>query len=203
MAIGYARINVEALGDKALEARLRAVPASVERRLISSSLRLGTKIIADEIRKRAPRMTGAFIKSLKVRKGSAKRGVVQIKVFSEDMAGLAALGARRTKRVGARGAKREGYYPAAIEFGYTKGGTRSETRWVSSGTDRLGRPYTRQRVTRTTTGGVHVPARSFMRAALNAKRDDVYETIRKDLADGLEEIAANDREANASRGVSL
>lgn len=165
MPVGEARISVEALGDAKLAARLQAVPAAVEKRLVRSGLKAGAQVLLAEVRARAPRMTGATLKSLRVKRGSGKRGVVQYRIFTEDNAGLAALGARRTRSVGKRGAKREGFYPAAVEFGFVRRGPKG-------------------------TSGEHVPARSFMRAAITAKQSDVFEAVRADMAEGLDDIAS-------------
>lgn len=188
MAAATGRFQVDALGDKDLQRRLLAVPAAVEKRLLRSALRKGAHVIAAEARARVPVALGALKRSITVRVGKGGRGQMQYRVFTQDMAGLAALGARRTKRVGLRGAKREGFYPAAIEFGYVAGGKRTGRVVRTEG----GRKRSE------VAGGRHIPPRSFMRSALTARSEDAIEAVRSDLSDGLDEIARGDASGGAA-----
>lgn len=163
MAGAPARFDLSVLGDKQLEVALRALPAKIERRLLRTSLRKAFKRTFDAAKAAVPVEVGALKRSLKLRAGRGGRGLLQFRIFTGDMAQLATLGARRTRKLGARGAKREGYYPAAVELGYAR---------------------------RTAKGLVRVPARSFLRAALASTRDAVIQDVATDLKEGIREIAA-------------
>lgn len=174
---GTGRFDISVLGDKALEAKLRALPAAIEQRLLRKSLRAAFKPTLEKARELVPTELGALKASLQLRAGRGGRGTIQFRIFTGGLPELAALGARRTRPytttenrrgriiahgLGSRGAEREGYYPAAVELGYVR---------------------------RTKTGAVHVPPRSFLRAALNATKDTSLMIVAEDLREGVEQLA--------------
>lgn len=158
------RFDVSVLGDKALEAALRGVPPKIERRLLRTSLRKGFKPTFDLAKTLVPVELGALRRSMKLRAGRGGRGMIQFRIFTGGIAELAALGARRTRRVGLRGAKREGYYPAAVELGFMR---------------------------QTKQGPRRVAPRSFLRAALASTRERAIGIVAQDLREGLAEVAAS------------
>lgn len=168
---GAGRFDISVLGDKALEVGLRQLPAKVEQRLVKHSLRAAFKPTLEVAKQLVPVEVGALRRTLKLRAGRGRRGMVQFRIFTGGVEDLAAAGARRTRRVGARGAKREGYYPAAVELGYQR---------------------------RTAKGLVRVPARSFLRAALHQTRDTALMIVAEDLAQGVKEYAASQPGGSAS-----
>ena len=202
MAGGASIFRLDLLGDKALEVKLNALPEKVTRRLLRSSLRAGAKLIAAEVKARVPTEIGATKRSLKVRAGRGGRGLVQYRIFIDDLRGLATLGARRTKRVGKLGAKREGYYPAAIELGYVRA-FKGPPSWRSVYQERAGRQgeyetKSRLRKSRRRAPPQHVAPRPFMRGALSDRHRQALDIIAKDLWAGIKAEAAE----SAAAGVA-
>jgi hypothetical protein len=184
VAIGKATFDLSFLGDAELVAKLNLLQGATERQLLASSMKRVGKMYLKEAKARVRRQSSALYRSLVVSKAERKRNGIVVKVHTGNMAALAALGARRTKRVGLRGARREGFYPMALEVGYVRG-TRTRREWVATGTDKKGRPYSRKRVSYDVAGGVRVAPRSFMRSAMNANRSALIGAMRKDLAEGI------------------
>lgn len=183
------RFDLSTIGDRALEARLNALPATVAKRLVRSSLRKGFKRTFAAVKQLVPVDQGALKRSLKLRSNGFLRGNISMSIFTGDMK---ALGYRKTRRPGIRGGHTTPRFPpAAIEFGFIRAGRHSRTEGYADIVDSLGRKRHVKRVYRATTGGVRVPARSFMRAALASTRDQVIKDVTADLWEGVTEYAAS------------
>lgn len=110
--------NLSVLGDKDLQARIDALPEVIARRLLRVSLRDAFKRVLNSAKMRAPKDTGALVRSMKLRASKRSGGMLQYKVFTEDTKGL---GYRIIKKPGSKGGRtRQGYAPAAHELGYTR-----------------------------------------------------------------------------------
>lgn len=185
---GSFKMDLSALGQPELEAKINALPGMVAKRLVASSIRTGGKILLAAVEAAVPRDTTALAKSLRKTSATFGRGMIQMRIYTGD---FEKLGYRKTKKLGARGGRGvQGYPPAAIEFGYLRGGKHARHEFREDIVDRLGRKRNVRRVVHSTTGGERVAPRSFMRAPLEAVRAEVTEAIGKDLWEGLEELAS-------------
>lgn len=180
-------INLQALGDRELEVAINALPVAIAKRLLRSSLRKGFKVTFERVKATVPRRSGALARSLRLRAGGAQKGTIRYSIFTGD---LKELGYREVKRPGLRGGRMTPRFPpAAIEFGYVRGGSHSRREYVKEIVDSLGRKRAVKRVEHKTTGGVRVPPLSFMRAPLESTKEDVFSLVAKDLWEGIEEAA--------------
>jgi hypothetical protein len=190
MAEGSFKFQLDALGQPELVERVNALPGVVSRRLVASALKRVGHLLKRRVLATVPRDTGALAKSISMASSfEPRRGLAQVRIYTKD---VKALGYRLTKKLGARGGRgTQGYPPAAIEFGYVRGGTRSARSFVAEIVDSLGRKRSVRKVERKISGGVRVPALSFMRAPLESSREEGLQMIVEDLREGLEEYAAS------------
>lgn len=171
-------LNVEGLGDKRLSQVLRDLPRQVINPAMSSAMREGFKITHRAVLAAAPVRSGRMKRAIKLRKANHFRDGLGFRIF---LPRRIELGAPAIKRPGSRGGdpKGGGYYPAAVEFGYTRRGPSARREGFVTGTDKRGRPYTRARVWRDAGPAVKVAPRSFMRSALHSTASAVQTRIRR------------------------
>lgn len=101
-----AAIDISIFGDKALSAKLAAMPLKVQKKITRQALRQGGKRVRDEARRLAPVDTGALKKSIKVRAAkNLRRGSFGISVQTGTRAELGISPEAKF------------YYPAVLEFG--------------------------------------------------------------------------------------
>lgn len=171
-------IDVSSLGDAKLSATIRDLPRVVVRPALAKAMREGFKITHRAVVAAAPVKTGRMRDAIKLRSANHFRDGLGFRIFLPKRV---LLGVRPIKNPGSRGGDPNGggYYPAAVEFGYTRNGKRQVREWISSGIDSRGRPYARKRRTHEIAGGVKVPPRSFMRSAFHATTAAVQTRIRR------------------------
>ena len=134
-----ASFDISLFGDRKLTKALAGMEFKLQKKWLNKGMRAGFKLTHKAARQVAQshRDTGALWRSIKLRKGKPPRGqgrrVIVYRIFT---GGPEVLGIKPTKRVGLRGGRGVGYYPAAIEYGYAR------------------------------QDGVRVPPRSFLRAPL-------------------------------------
>lgn len=157
------RIHVQLEGFEELSRTFNSLARGVQGKIIRPALREGAKIVRDEAARRVPVDTGRLRKSLKVRalKRSRKFVGFQITTGTQDELGI------KTPKSGKRN-----YYPFVIEYGGVVGGTARKVR--------IGR---RTRVVKD--GGRRIPARPFLRPAVDANRDRVMLLLAKRLQAGI------------------
>jgi len=98
-------LSITLEGAAALEKKLNLLDAKVSRKIVSRALRAGAKVILDKAKQLAPRgKSGKLYKSLKVRAGKRKKGVIRFVVQTKD-----------------GDFKGETFYGAFIEFGHKAG----------------------------------------------------------------------------------
>lgn len=184
-----AKFDLSVLGDAQLQDAINGIEPKIRARLLRRSLRTAFKITLDAVKAAVPVGMGHLRRSIKLRTGKGGRGMVQFRIYT---GGLVDLGARRTRRIGARGAVREGYYPAALEFGYARPGARGEymgaTRRRAGRMGEIVKSLRRRNIG--SAGGTpeRVAPRSFMRNPLKATQAAVIEAVRADLQSGLVEF---------------
>lgn len=180
--------QLDALNLPQVVQRVNDLPRVVASRLVRTSMRAGGKIVLARVKAAVPRESGALYRSLRLRSGGFAKGMMQMRIFTGN---LAELGYPTTRRAGRRGGRgKPGYPPAAIEFGFTR--ATPPTSYVYERRRRSGRQgevVVRQvvRKSRATKGGQRVAPRSFMRGPFDAVRQQVLDAIGADLARGLEE----------------
>jgi hypothetical protein len=109
-----ARFDIRVLGDKALSKALRQLPDKVERRVLRTAMRSAFKTTLERARSLVPVQSGALKRSLKLRARRGGRRRIAFAVFS---GGRGELGLPERTKAG----RTRGYYPAAIEFGWSAG----------------------------------------------------------------------------------
>jgi hypothetical protein len=167
-------------GATELEAAFNALALSAQKKVFRAALRAGGKVLLKAIKARVPKRTGNLAKAIKLRASGRSRKRFGVAVFVDNK--LIPL------RKGEQQHNREGFYPAHLELGYVRGGTRLRTDWTGHGVDRLGRPYTRRRVTKTVVGGTVIPPRSFIRAGFDASKEDALRAIEAEAGRRMEII---------------
>lgn len=101
--------SLDLSGDKALEARLKALPATLEKKALRQALRQAFKPVLAEARAETPADTGRLRKSLKLRALKTKRrGRLGVVIATGTRAELGIP------------ADAKYYYPAAVELGIRK-----------------------------------------------------------------------------------
>lgn len=75
--------NVSLAGDKALLAKLNALPGKVQRGAIRRAMRKASRLMLSAAKQAAPVDTGALRRSLSIRAGRAGRGNVQLRVMAD------------------------------------------------------------------------------------------------------------------------
>lgn len=99
-------------------AALRQLPTRIENKVLRKAARNASKAVQEVAKGNVPEDTGALRKGIKVRAQKGKRGRIAFTVRTPTRAELAAGNPRRTAEImGSRW-----YYPAAIEYGYTRNG---------------------------------------------------------------------------------
>lgn len=141
---------MQILGDEKLDRALLDLEKKTERKYIMKAMREAFKIVHRESKTKVPHGTGRLKRSIKLRKRKPTKARgggkwVGMRIFT---GGREDLGIREAARPGLRGGKGTGYYPFALEAGYT-------------------RP-----------DGVRVEARSYLREPLKRNRDRVFRKIR-------------------------
>ena len=167
-------------GDKELEAAFNALALGAQKKIFRPALRAGGKVILAAVKARVPKGTGALGRSIKLRASRRSRQRIGVAVFVDNK--LIPLGKGEQQH------NREGFYPAHLELGYVRGGIRLRTRWTKHGVDRLGRAYTRQRVSKSVVGGTVIPPRSFIRAGFDAVKEQALAAIEAEVARRMEAI---------------
>lgn len=175
--------DVSALGDAKLQATIHALEPSIVKPALRVALRDAFKITHRAVLTRVPVDTGRMRRAIKLRAANQLRGDVAFRIF---LPRRAELGARWIKRPGSRGGSSvPGYYPAAVEFGYTREykGPATTTVTETRRTSRQGlyKTYTYQRPSRSKRLAVKVPPRSFMRSALHGTAEQVKTRVRRML----------------------
>lgn len=97
-------IDISVLGDKALQAKLSALPARAQRSLTGKALTAGARLVRDEARRLAPVDTGALKKSIKTKKFKQSRLAFGSRVVTGTRADLNISPQAKY------------YYPAVLEF---------------------------------------------------------------------------------------
>jgi HK97 gp10 family phage protein len=100
----------QVLGLTKLLKRLESVPAKIAKKMFRKSLREGAKVIQKEVKRRAPRRTGALRRGITVRAGRRSRITASVNILtpSREKLGLPL--------------EATGYYPAVIEYGAPRRG---------------------------------------------------------------------------------
>lgn len=182
--------DLSVLGDRELDRTLGELGPKVEKSLIKKVLPQAFGITLRAVLRAVPVNTGRLKASIKMGPGKSRRGLLQQRIWTGTRAelGIDRVIRRRNRlndtmqNVQVRGG---GYYPIAIEYGYTRGGTRTVREWINEGVDRRGRRFARRRVTRSISGGKRIPPRSYMRVPLRATEPAVYAAMRQGLWDGV------------------
>ncbi len=120
--MSVAEIRIE--GAKKLERKLARLPKKVGRKVVTSALRKGAKIIREQTKSLAPRKSGVLKKSIITRLAKKKRHFPDVKAFVQlfntrkfpELIGFSQGSAfniiTRKQVTGTRG-----FYPAAVEYG--------------------------------------------------------------------------------------
>lgn len=179
-------IKVEGLAD--LQARMRALPAKIQRRALNAAMRAGAREIVTEVKSRAPVDTGALKRNV-----VAKRGRRQ---FDKGLAGRQIIGVRHgrartaattytvkgkkfTNRVTAYDKRgQDPFYFRFQELGYTAVGRRKFASRAERGARAAGNP----------SYGRFIPGKRFMRDGLAAAGPRALVAIRTRLARELERL---------------
>jgi hypothetical protein len=174
-------INVQGLGSEKLQATIRSLEPSVVRPAMRTGLREGFKITHRAVLAATPVRTGRMKQAIKLRAANQLRGDLAMRIF---LPRRAELGVPWIKRLGARGGKAPGYYPAAIEFGWnpTYRGSATTTVRESRRTSRQGlyKTYVYQRKSRATGMRTRIAPRSFMRGPFHATAEQVKTRVRRE-----------------------
>ncbi len=160
---------VKVEGATELTAAFNALAFSAQKKVMRPALRAGGKVILAAVKARVPRKSGALARAIKLRSRGRSRKVIGVAVFVDNK--LIPL------KKGEGQHNREGFYPAHLELGYVRGGIRARRTFTAEGVDRLGRRYTRRRVSKTVTGGKVIPPRSFIRAGFDAVKEQALSAI--------------------------
>lgn len=122
-------IDITMVGDKALQRKLNRMVDKVQKKIVTKGLRAGGRPVLVAAQAKVPVDEGKLKESLKLRARRARRGEFGMQVITGTRAELGIP------------ADAPGYYPMAIEYGFTHA--------------RSGEP---------------IPARSFIRAATDEQR---------------------------------
>jgi len=99
-------VNIEVLGDKALQKALNALPITMERKIVTQALRKAAKPVLATAKARCPVKTGALRKSLKLRAIKRRKGNFGVRIMT---------GTRKELGIPA---EYPYYYPAHVELGH-------------------------------------------------------------------------------------
>lgn len=160
-----AMVSMRVQGGAEIEARLKAMRADVARRAWATALRKGAQVIAKEIKVRAPRGTAPV---------SQARQKDRYKRLADS---IGVSGSARGLQPKAS-AKAKAYWARFVEYG-TKAHSSRMTKKSRFGPGRQKR------------GHAATPAQPFMRPAMDAKRREALEAIRKDIIASLEWSGGN------------
>lgn len=97
--------DISIFGDKALTRALDDLSDKIQKQYMRKSLRAGTKLVADVVRRNTPVLTGRLRKGIKVRAGKRSRGLIGYFVLLPTRAQLGI------------DPKAKWYYPAVLEWG--------------------------------------------------------------------------------------
>lgn len=117
-ASGERRFRLEVLGDRELSARLLALEKRVERKYVGEELRRAFKITHAAVLAAVPVASGTLRRTIRLRAGKGK-GARFGKLFRIFTGNAAELGIEPSRSPGQRGGRGRGYYPMAVEAGYT------------------------------------------------------------------------------------
>lgn len=108
------RFDIRVLGDKKLEKAMRKLPDKVERKVLRKAMRQAFKTTLARAKAQVPVRSGTLRRSLKLRSRRGGRRRIAFAIFA---GGKEQLGVPEKTKDG----RPRGYYPAAIEFGWTAG----------------------------------------------------------------------------------
>lgn len=135
-------IDISITGDKKLQRQLGKLDFALQRKIVRAAARKAMAPVRDRAKSYVPRETGELQKSIKIR-SRTRRGISRIQVVT---------GTREQLGIDSN---TPGYYPAAVEFGYTS------------------------------TGGKQIAARPFLRRALGELKQVVITHFGAMVAAGI------------------
>ena len=143
------RVDVSAIGDDELEMALRRLEGKDQRKVVVKALRAGAKNTARAIKSRLPVDSGD-LKSAKIKPRAMKRSRRRIGLW---------IGLPTREELGIA-ADAKWYYPAAVEYGYT----------------------------RKARAPVTVPPKPFLRPAFDESESRSFQLIKDEIGAGVERL---------------
>lgn len=169
-------ITIELEGLDGLLAELRAFPQAVQARVLRGAAATGASVIRKEAILRAPVSTGP-VEAGHPPPGTLKKAIYQVRMLQEctPTREVFKVGVRRGKRarsVGKSGANLDAFYASWVEFGHFARVPHEMTKTAKAAGRMLG-------------VAKWVPAKPFMRPAIQAKGEDALMAMRDYIQQNL------------------
>lgn len=111
-------LSIRVDGVSHIIAALEKLPARLESKVLRQAARAVAKEIVPTAKANAPKDTGAIRRTIKVRAVKGKRGSIAVRVRTGTREELAKFHPKRAEEI----LTSKWYYPAAVEYGYSRNG---------------------------------------------------------------------------------